>query len=341
MANLLSINGSLRLMHYVPDRVGERSAGYEPIDIGKPLVIRYLSFFIRHEDETGHDEIMISTYIKTAEEKAGAAEAINYFNPETEFNKHTFRLNDFGGRHYGHELCYYTKSYLGESIRLTTRIMEIDSVDKKLVSAIKSGVSSIAGLPTFTSFLPFAAMLNAGISGFSKVVGFLNTDDRIVGGHDMDLHFRRCHARRLQSGRILCVPNKPDNQFLGNYKLTADNRLVTADDREQEYTDSSYYVIQINSEHNALYEDFDYFQRSAELIEMTNRGGNPQEFVDALLSSFKAYNDIESIRKIEGLAFEDNQEAKSRISALYKLMSPDVQRLYQERVAGLVKEGSV
>lgn len=336
MANLLSVNGVLRNMYYVPEVEVERSAGYEPLAIGKPLVIRYLSYFLKHKDERGHDEIMISTFTKTAEEKAGAAEAINYFNPETKFENHMFRLDDFGGRHYGHELCYYTKSYLGESIRLTSRVMELDSVDQDFIRAIRCGVSAIAGLPTFASFLPFAAMINVGMDAFSKIINFLNKDDRIVSGHNIDLHFRRNHARRLQSGRIVCVPDKTEDQFVDRYRLTPENRLVSTDGHETHYTESTYFVIQVNSERNALYENFDYFQRSAELLEMTNRGGNPQEFVDALMSSLKAYNDISSIREIENLALEESKDAKERISALYKLMSPDIQRLYQDRVSQLV-----
>ena len=76
--------------------------------------------------------IMLSTFVKTAEEKQGAAEAINYYNPETIFQNGQFRLTDFGAQHYGHELCYYTKSYLGESLRFTTKIMELDKKAKIL-----------------------------------------------------------------------------------------------------------------------------------------------------------------------------------------------------------------
>lgn len=335
MANLISIGGRLKHMHYVPEENDERAAGYEPVDIGKPLVIRYLSFFIKYKDERGDDEVMISTFIKTTEEKAGAAEAINYFNPETRFKDKTFVLDDFGGQYYGHELCYYTKSYLGESIRLTTKIMELDKLDDDLINAIKTGVSCISGLPVFLSYLPYAAMLHAGIDIAAKMIHVFNRDDRILR-HDVDLHFRRNHARKLQSGRILCIPDQPEEKFIGNYKLNSLNRLVSVDD-EEAYTDSSYFVIQINSEKNRLYEDFDHFHHAAELLAMTNRGGNPKEFVDTLLSTLKAYNDITSIREIEDLSFDDTQEAKKQISALYKTMSPDVKRLYQERVEGLVK----
>ena len=97
-------------------------------------------------------------------------------------------------------------------------------------------------------------------------------------------------------------------------------------------------MFQVNSEKNRLYEDFDYFHKAADLLALTNRGGNPIEYVDTMLTALKAYNDIVSIREIEDLALDKSQEAKKQIAALYRLMSPDIKRLYQERVETLIKE---
>ena len=336
MANLLSVNGTLKLMHFVPDENEERSAGYEAIDIGKPLVLRYLSFFLKHDDAKGGDEIMISTFVKTTEEKAGAAEAINYFNPEAKFKRKKLVLDDFGGQYYGHELCYYTKSYLGASIRLTTKVMELDKSNKDFIKALKSGVKSIAGLPAFASYLPYAAMASSGIDIVTKIIDFINKDDDVIRDHDIDLHFKRNYSRRLQSGRIVCVPGQREDKFIGHYKLNPYNRLVSIENENSEYRDSSYFVLQINSEKNRLYENFDYFHHSAELLAMTNRGGNPKEFIDTMFTSLKAYNDVTSIREIEDLSLDQSEDAKKHIMALYRMMSPDIKRLYQSRVEALI-----
>jgi len=341
MANLLSVNGQLRGMFYSPGKRDERSTGYEPVGIGKPLVVRYLSFFIRFPGRERANELMISTFVKTAQEKAAAAEAINYFNEEAKFEDDTFRLTDFGAECYGHELCYYTKSYLGESIRLTTRIMELDNVNQDVVEGVKSGVTTLAGLPAFAAFMPYAGTVQKGVELIALIFQQVNKDDVIVRGHDLDLHFHRNHARRLQSGRVVCIPGQAAAEFVPEegepkYELTPDNRLVAVG-TGKEYQESTYYVLQINSETNRLYENFDHFQRAAELLEMTNRGGNPLEFVEATADILKAYNDVDSMRQINALALDDTEEAQQRIKALHKLMSPDMQLLYREQIKSIVR----
>ena len=341
MASLLSVNGKLRSLFFQAGAEEERSTGYKALDIGEPLIVRYLYFLLRFETKEDENELMISTFGKTTEEKEGAAEAINYFNPKTNFTNGQFRLSDFGAQYYGHELCYYTKSYLGESIRLTTKITELDKVDDELVKAIKTGVETIAGLPFFVEFLPYAALASTSLSIFEKLANIFNPDDVIVHGDDLDLHFNRNNARRLQSGRIVCVPKRDDGNFLAGdkYKLTTDNRLVDSDGHE--YTESSYYVLQINNEKNSLYEKFDYFQNAAALLQKTNRGGDPREFVDGVVTLLQGSNDMYAVKQIEELAFDVNdEEGRKKVKALYKLMTSDMKRLYKSRVDDILVQGS-
>lgn len=347
-ANLLSVNGVLTSLFDSASVKKSRSPGYKKIEIGKPLVARYRRIFVKWGTKTRNDqELMISTHVKTTEEKSGAAEAINYYNPEAEFFSGEFRLSDFGAQHYGHELCYYTKSYLGESIRFTTRIMELDGLEDQTIEAIQGGISTVAGLPSFASFLPYAALASAGITVFQNIVDLFNKDDVILPGHDLDLHFNQPNARRLQSGRIVCISDPEDgedvseNQFINNYELTSDNQLVEVDSNGEftnvEYRASTYFVLQLNCEPNRLYENFDYFQSAAELLAQTNRGGDPREFVDTIVSMAKAFNDVDAVRQIEDLALdisdpEAKTEAQEKIRALAKHITPDIRRLYQDRL---------
>ena len=341
-ANLLSVNGVLTSLFDSASVKKSRSPGYKKIEIGKPLVARYRRIFVKWGTKTRDDqELMISTHVKTTEEKSGAAEAINYYNPEAEFFSGEFRLSDFGAQHYGHELCYYTKSYLGESIRFTTRIMELDDLEDQTIEAIQGGISTVAGLPSFASFLPYAALASAGITVFQNIVDLFNKDDVILPGHDLDLHFNQANARLLQSGRIVCISDPKngsvsEDKFLGKFKLTLDNRLVSAASKT-DYTDSTYFVLQLNCEKNSLYENFDYFQSTAELLAQTNRGGDPREFVDTVVSMAKAFNDIDAVRQIEDLALDISDpgaktEAQEKIRALAKHITPDIRRLYQDRL---------
>ena len=338
-ANVLSVNGTLKSLFDHATVTEPRASGYKEIQIGKPLVVRYLRVFVKWGDKNKNDqELMISTHVKAAEEKQGAAEAINYFNPEAEFQDGRFSLVDFGAQWYGHELCYYTKSYLGESLRFTTRVMELDSLDKRAVNAIKAGVANVAGLPSFASFLPYAAMATAGANVAQKLVELFDKDDVVLRGHDLDLHFNKANSRLLQSGRVVCVADPQggtvtEADIIGQYELLADNRLVDVSSKV-EYSNSVYYVLQINQEKNTLYNDFDHFQDAAELLARTNRGGDAREFVDTFVNMAQAFTDVDAIRQIEDMALDvdDDEEVRARLAALAKHMSPDMKKLYHGRL---------
>lgn len=337
MVSLLSVNGNLQSLYQRVEVETERSTGYKALDIGEPLVVRYLYFFIRHKTRETENELMISTFVKTAEEKQGAAEAINCYRPETVFKDGMFRLPDIGAQHYGHELCYYTKSYLGESLRLTTKIMELDKVDKNIVEAIKGGFSAISGIPVFVEFVPVFALINVGVPILANFVNLVNDDDVIESGHDLDLHFNRPNAKRLQSGRIVCIPEKDESDILNEYKLGPNNQLVTEDGSE--YTESTYYVLQVDNEKNRLYENFDHFQHAAELLGKTNRGGNMVEVVNSIVDIAKGYSDMDAIRQIEELALDmDDKDSQKKVKALYKGMSPDIQGIYKSRVEEMLAQ---
>ncbi len=335
MASLLSVNGTLKSLYHEPEVEEDRSIGYKAVEIGEPLVVRYLHISTKHETDEKVNQLMISTFVKTAEEKQSASEAINYFNPKITFENNIHHLTDFGAQVYGHELCYYSKSYLGESIRLTTKIMELDKVDQKLVKNIQDVISTVSGIPAFTEFLPYTAVAKSGVSIISKLINYFNPDDEIEYGYNLDLHFHRNNAKCLQSGRIVCVPKKSDDEIEGKYELTKENKLVDIQTK-QEYTESTYYVLQINNEKNSLYEDFDYFQQAADLLRKTNRG-DPAQITNSITSIVKGYGDITAMQKIEDLSLEINEDSKKKINALYKSMTSETKRLFQSRVKEILK----
>ena len=335
MVSLLSVNGILQSLYHEPGIDEKRSIGYKPIDIGEPIVVRYLRVFIKHDSRERENQLMISTFVKTTEEKQFASEVINYFNPKLIFEDGKFHLTDFGAQYYGHELCYYSKSYLGESLRLTTKIMELDKVNPELIKNIQGVISTISGIPAFVEFLPYTVLANTGVSIFAKLADIFNRDDVIEPGHDLDLHFHRNNAKCLQSGRIVCIPKKQDKDFLGKYKITTDNKLVDIQN-EQEYDDSNYYVLQINSEKNTLYENFDYLQQEADLLRKTNRGDTAQ-IVEGVVTIVKGYGDIAAMRSIEELSLEIDENSNKRIKALYKTMTPETKKLFQSRIKEILK----
>ncbi len=282
---------------------------------------------------------MISTFLKVRENKEVAAEAVNYFDSGVEFDSNgQFRISDFGASRYGHPLCYYTRSYLGESIYLTTKIMELDKVDKKIVDAIQGGIGVVAGLPAFAEFLPYAVGASVGVSLFQNIINLFNRDDAIVKGHDLDLHFGLQNVRHLQSGRIVCIPDRQEDEFLGSaeYQLTMDNRLVDAE-TGKEFTESSYFVIQIDAVANKKLESFNYMVEAADLLKRTNRGGDPSNYIASLVELFRGYNDLAAMQEIEDLSVDaDDDEAREKIKAFHRSMSRETRVLYRDRVKDLV-----
>lgn len=335
-ASVLSVNGKLCSLYDAPAAKRKRIRGYRPVAIGEPLVIRYLYFFVCHNTYERKNKLMISTFLKTKETKEAAAEAINYFNRGAVFdNNHEFRLDAFGGEHYGHPLIYYTKSYLGESLYLTTKIMELDKIDDKVVRALQKGIGMAAAIPVFAEFLPYAAGAHVGVSLFQKINNLFNQDDPIVRGHNLDLYFNLENGARLQSGRIVCVTGDMSEGVLlhgDKYRLSDSNRLMEAR-TGKEYTDSPYFVVQVDAKTNRKFEFFDYYLGAAGLLKETNRGGNAAEIIAAVVDMFKGYRDIRAIKEIEDLSVDaGSRHTKKMIKALYKSMSNETRKIYKDRI---------
>ncbi len=342
-ASLLSVNGRLRSLYEQASVDEVRSTGYNQLDIGKPLMIRYLHFFLIHKTGERENELMISTFLKASESKEAAAETVNFFDNKVRFGSgDELRITDFGAARYGHPLCYYTRSYLGESIFLTTKIMELDKVDQQMVDAIKGGIRTVVSLPFFAEFLPYAVGATVGVTLFQKLFDLFNKDDAIVEGHNLDLHFGLQHVRRLQSGRIVCIPDREESEIMGSgrYALSVDNRLVDVETGE-EYRDSSYFVIQVDARPNKKYESFNYMMGAAELLKMTNRGEDPTEYISTMIDLFKGYNDIAAMQEIEDLSIDaDDETVRKKIKALYRSMSQETRALYKDRVKTLTAVGT-
>lgn len=344
MASLLSVNGELRSLYEPVSVDARRSTGYEPVGIGKPLVVRYLYRLIRIV-EGDRRQVLVSTYVKTREEKLPAAEVITFYDGDaaSKFKNGLMHLSDFGGKTYGHELCYYTKSYRGESIRLTSVVHEIDN--NQVAKAIAGAVGQIAALPMFSSMLPIAAGVSIGSNLFQRLVDIFNRDD-LVSQHDIDLHYDRLSSRMLQSGRIVCIPGAEDSDFLpnGSYsslKLNPENRLIFTEGPKKgtPFTEQGYYVIQIDAKQNDLYNDFDAYKGAADIIALTNRGsgGAAGDILQITAEAVRAANDVAAIRRIENLSVDiGNPKAAERIQAEYRALSPEMQRVYKERVQRFV-----
>ena len=114
------------------------------------------------------------------------------------------------------------------------------------------------------------------------------------------------HARRLQSGRILCLPRSPapKAEVAARYRLRPDNVLVARDDETAAYTGASYFVLQVDARRNRALEDFDHFVGAADLLAKTNRRGAAVDVLNEVVDVARKAADVDGLLDIEKLALD-------------------------------------
>ena len=96
-----------------------------------------------------------------------------------------------------------------------------------------------------------------------------------------------------------------------------------------EYTDSSYFVIQVDAREDRDLEDFDHYV-GLRVSWPTNRGGGIADIINGVGDLARKAADIDAIRDMERLSREDDSaKAIQQIKALYKAFSPEIQAIYK------------
>jgi hypothetical protein len=331
MGIAFSVGGVLQDVYVRAEGVSE---DYKAVEFGKPLVIRYKSFFFRENmRQTGAlNRLMISTMLKKDESQLPGAEAVNYLN--TAKRNGDFFMDSFGGEDYGHPLIFYSPSYMGEVIRMTSKAMELDRMGDDIAKALKRAGDGAGGLPLFKSLAPYFAAASIGVEAFETVHNLINHDDPIFTGASIDLHFDEPNAQRLQSGRYVMVAGVSDADLVGGkYALSPNNRLQRSG---AEVRDCSYFVFQVNQEQRDAYKKFDPYKGAAELLAQTNRSASWDDIGDAVVRTMAAANDIETIRKIGELDITaDDEESRKQLAALRRRLSSDTARTLKTYLDGL------
>ena len=331
MGITISINGELR--DSFANYSDVRQKNYYPIQIGEPLIIQYCRFFLNSDDLGRDNQLLISTFRKKDELRAGS-EAFNYYNPNEKAEKNIVDITDFGGENYGHNLCHYTKSYLGESLFFTTKIIEADKSDWEILDNIQYGISSFGSLPIVAQYLPYITVIDQGFRLFTKLIEFLDKDD-IIYKQPIDLHFNKANMRQLQAGRYVMVHKMDKDEIINKLRLGDDNQLYYKDSN-QTFDARSYFVLRINAEEHPQYDNFDYYQDMAAMIDTLNRNSlpNAQDIIEDFVSMYQSFNDIKTIRKIKSninkhlLLGNTSSEDISQIQALYSSLSEENQALH-------------
>jgi hypothetical protein len=332
---VISVNGELRdAFKPVPDG-DPHATPYTKVALNGPLVVEYRRIALTNPGPPKR-KLMVSTYFKAQEEKNAAAEAVTYYSSSAEFGSGgRFTLVDFGGKDYGHPLCYYTRAYAGESLRLTVYPSELHQVDNHSLKTLSSSMTAIGGLPMFAQFLPYLSLAKAGINIFAAILNIFHHDG-VYSVVSCDLRYGHPDARILQSGRFVCVPDTDsghpvtDATLISHYRLTPDSQLVAASDGSE--FAGSYFVIAVNGVEDKAYEKFDYFQNAAALLEMTNRGGDLGTILNQITPYSASFSDMDIVKRIEGLRSKAaDPDSRKQAAALFQTLTADMKLIYQDR----------
>lgn len=304
--NLFSIGGKLVNPRRIPGKEEQRSKGYTPVTKGGAVSVKYLYF---HISVVGgffgrFFQLLITTFCKTEEEKNPAREVITVWDPKCRPEKKgkwwkgpiewLIRFGNFGADNVAHELIYYTKSYDGSSIKISTRMREVNHRVRKMLPQVNEvmqhALSFFGKIPILSGVLPFIA---AGSDALMKALAELISDTNILLGHDYDLFFNQAHRNRLQEGRHVCIPGETSEQYMiDTYRLDDRNRLVDAEGVEYR---GVYFVIQVDGKEQPEYEMFDYFQSAGEILSLTQDGVN---FLPVLKETAVYIHDARLLRRI-------------------------------------------
>ncbi len=329
---MYSVGGKLyNIFEEIPSGLPEHSQKYNPIQLGEPLVIRYKNFFIKNNDSANkEEEIMLSTFLSSSETSTPAAETVNFYDPNMEFNSEGEAYFDPAqSDNYGNQLIYYTKSYVGEPILMTTSLMELDN--QAYTDQLSSALGTASQIPFFVEFLPHIVAAQKLTEWLGKLWNFLDKDDEILGRMRLNLYHDRDFSEKLRHGRYICVKDIQESD-LKNYRLTNDNILV--DQNNELYKASSYFITQIDSKYHEEYESFQNAQESAELLSLTNRknGSDLEGFLSISMAAAEAYSDVETLNKMEKIQNRLGQSGMlDKYKAHYNNLSADSQERYSSQ----------
>ena len=202
---LFSVGGQLiGLRDPIPEGV-KRSEKYVPVAIGRPLLCRYMGFFL-NQPGADREEIMISSFLKSDEEKNPSAESVNFYDPSLQFNDGRRFVELTNADTYQHELIYYTPSYVGESLKLTVKAALLNN-PSDTTKLIQEGLQSAGQIPFFLEYLPYLAIGNSYIDILGQVLDWLVHDEDAIERLSLALFFDDVDWPRLRSGRYVCIKN--------------------------------------------------------------------------------------------------------------------------------------
>lgn len=293
---------------------------------GKPLYIRYSNFHLNLKDVSDRKtKVLITTQAEADEKITKAPPFVTRWDDEAGANIPVYNFRDWGAARAGHPMIFYSKAYLGETVRFTTYVWEIDKADEELFSAIGNLLDTGSSLPVFLDLVPTLGAAKLALNLLKGVINWIDKDDPVIRGKDIDLG----STRLLRPGRYVVSIGIGEQDLIANHKLDG-LQLKTKAGAD---VTSSYFTFDVLSQAQPKLEKFDQFAGAAEVLARTNRGasGGAKEGVELAAEALGAYSDFKILDDID-----INKRDKKRLEALRKRLSPGMQRALEAYLDDLI-----
>ena len=193
----------------------EERPGVSRVEEGKPLYIRYSSFYLNLKEVSDRKtQILITTQAEADEKITKAPPFVTRWDDEASANAPTYSFRDWGAARAGHPMIFYSKAYLGETVRFTTYVWEIDRADEELFAAIGKALDTGAGLPVFLDLVPAMGAAKIALNLLQGVANWMDKDDPVIRGKDIDLGA----TRLLRAGRYVVSVGISEPDLIARHK---------------------------------------------------------------------------------------------------------------------------
>ncbi len=333
---------------------GSRLTNADAIEIGKPLGVELRTFWPGTEiKEWGSNaEILITAQIRTDPQPQAAQRRIVLLLKKYPFKK-PFAIQDIGGDVFGDKMIFYSKSFEGQSFRLTLRGVEVDGMGDKFYQQAQSVIGKVGQLGYFSAAAPYlaaAGMVTQLVNLFEK--WFVKDDRLSTQRTDLDFGKTTGNTKHLQSGRYLFWDSKwpgapSPKQMRSGYQISggADDlpNLVMSLANGEEYQGVPYFVTEISSQERSEYNEYVIGANSAQLL--NDIGADPEDFsfLNAVEDAARAINDASHLKDIIRTHRSLQSASGAEKEKLEKLLAAQVKGLTDDNsgfVKGLLASGS-
>lgn len=294
----------------------EEHPGIARVEEGKPLYIRYSSFYLNLKDVSDRKtQVLVTTQAEADEKITKVPPFVTRWDDEASANAPTYSFRDWGAARAGHPMIFYSKAYLGETVRFTTYVWEIDRANEDLFAAIGRALDTGAGLPVFLDLVPAMGAAKIALNLLQGVSNWMDKDDPVIRGKDIDLG----STRLLRAGRYVVSVGIGEPDLIAKHKLEGLHLKTSAG---ADVT-TSYFTFDVSSQEQRKLEKFDQFAGAAEILARTNRGsgGGAKEGIELAAEALGAYSDLRILDEID-----ISKRDKRKLEALRKRLSPQMQR---------------